>query len=156
MRFRGADGIFDLRAFSSRSSKTKVKKEDPEPVFPATASTSNAAVAAQSANAEVDVDVKMEDEPAAIPPLVKSVKEVAAEKRVRLLSEGPEARNLVVKRYYALLLPTLVDVYSASVNAQVRTKAVLGLLKIVNFCDAESLASTLKVSWRAENVSEES
>lgn len=88
----------------------------------------------------------MEDEPAALPPVVKSAKEVAAEKRVKLLSDGSEARNLVVKRYYALLLPMLVDVYSASVNAQLRTKAVLGLLKIVNFCDAESLASILNVS----------
>ena len=50
-----------------------------------------------------------------------------------------------MKRYYALLLPTLVDVYSASVNAQVRTKAVLGLLKIINFCDHDDLGFILKV-----------
>lgn len=70
------------------------------------------------------------------------------EKRLELLSAGPQSRTLVVKRYYALLLPTLVDVYLASVNVQVRSKAVLGMMKIVNFADPEGLAAILKVGWK--------
>ena len=101
-------------------------------------------------------DVKMEEVDHIVPaPLARSssrtskhaVKDALAEKRYELLSSGPESRTLVVKRYYALLLPTLIDVYSASVDNQVRTKAVLALMKIINFCDSETLSSTLKVSW---------
>lgn len=73
------------------------------------------------------------------------VKMALVEKRLELLNAGPESRNLVVKRYFALMLPALIDVYSASVNSHVRAKAVLGLSKIINFCDEQSLASILKV-----------
>lgn len=74
-------------------------------------------------------------------------KDALAQKRLDLVSsEAPAKRQLVVKRYFALLLPTLVDVYSASVSPQVRSKAVLGLLKIVQFCDEKALADILHVS----------
>ncbi|GAA5888057.1 hypothetical protein JCM5296_005418 [Sporobolomyces johnsonii] len=71
-------------------------------------------------------------------------KEALLEKRLELVSaEAPADRQLVVKRYFALLLPTLVDVYAASVSPQVRTKAVLGLLKMVQFCGKDALADIL-------------
>ena len=152
------DGIFDSRAFSGRerSSKVKVKVEEVklepgEPVAPA-ASTSASVLREDSV-----VDVKMEtpdDTPAASLPVTRTssrvskrdpAKEASVEKRLELLNSGPESRTLVVKRYYALMLPALIDVYSASVNANTRAKAVLGLTKIVNFCDSASLASILKV-----------
>ncbi|GAA5905899.1 putative ubiquitin-protein ligase UFD4 [Sporobolomyces salmoneus] len=73
-----------------------------------------------------------------------STKEALAQKRLDLVStEASAKRQLVVKRYFALLLPTLVDVYSASVTPQVRSKAVLGLLKIVQFCEETALADIL-------------
>lgn len=158
------------------SSKSRVKQEEeatPDLEAPPVASSSTAGAAGAEAVpvavGDLASDVKMEgleDVPAvpAIPavpavPAVTSrsssrsgksrevVKEVNNEKRIKLLVAGPESRTLVIKRYYALLLPTLVDVYAASVNSQVRTKALLGLLKIVNFCDGESLTAILKVSW---------
>ncbi|KAK4049890.1 Ubiquitin fusion degradation protein 4 [Microbotryomycetes sp. JL221] len=52
-------------------------------------------------------------------------------------------RKLVVNRFYALLLPILVDVCLASVNGQVRGNAVLGLLKMVNFCPVDELMAIL-------------
>ncbi|CEQ41607.1 SPOSA6832_03348, partial [Sporobolomyces salmonicolor] len=71
-------------------------------------------------------------------------KEALLEKRLELVSTAaPSGRQLVVKRYFALLLPTLVDVYAASVSPQVRTKAVLGLLKMVQFCGKDALADIL-------------
>lgn len=125
-----------------------------------------AAPAASSSTDDLGVDVKMEasdDLPPPIPsPLPGSsnsrsasragksrdvAKEAIVEKRLELLKEGSESRRLVVNRLYALLLPILVDVCAASVNSQVRSKAVLGLLKIVNFCEKEPLAEILHVSW---------
>lgn len=76
-----------------------------------------------------------------------STKDVLAQKRLELVStEASPKRQLVVKRYFALLLPILIDVYSASVSPQVRSKAVLGLVKIVQFCDEQALADILHVS----------
>ncbi|GAA6035633.1 hypothetical protein JCM8097_004938 [Rhodosporidiobolus ruineniae] len=180
------DGIFDCRAFvpgkesrSSRSSSSKVKKEDgvelisikreetaeaPAPV----ASTSTAA----ASSAELATAVKAEDRSDDVAPLPSPARELlvapalgrvgsssssrskkssrSAEKdalltkRLELVAaDAPDSRKLVVKRYFALLLPTLIDVYSASVSPQVRTKAVLGLLKMVQYCDETALAEIL-------------
>ncbi|BGP01543.1 Ubiquitin fusion degradation protein 4 [Rhodotorula toruloides] len=72
-------------------------------------------------------------------------KEALKAKRLELVSpDAPTSRKLVFKRYVALLLPTLVDVYAATVSPQVRTRAVLGLLKMVNFCEEDHLADVLR------------
>ncbi|BGP09567.1 Ubiquitin fusion degradation protein 4 [Rhodotorula toruloides] len=72
-------------------------------------------------------------------------KEALKAKRLELVSlDAPASRKLVFKRYVALLLPTLVDVYAATVSPQVRTRAVLGLLKMVNFCEEDHLADVLR------------
>ncbi|KAL8280298.1 hypothetical protein RQP46_007215 [Phenoliferia psychrophenolica] len=152
------DGIFDSRAFSHRSSKSSasaaVKREELTPDLGGApiASTSRANEPAPDPEEAI---VKMEvvdDAPLAstsaassrVPKPRDLAKEASRESRLELFAAGGPARQLVVKRYYALLLPTLVDVYAASVNTQVRTKAVLGLLKIINFCDQEDLAFILK------------
>lgn len=71
-------------------------------------------------------------------------KDVLLNKRLELVSaDASPERKLVLRRYFALLLPTLIDVYSASVSSQVRSKAVLGLLKMVQFCEEEPLADIL-------------
>ena len=73
-------------------------------------------------------------------------KEALLDKRVVLLRDATPERKLVINRFYALVLPILVDICTASVSPQVRTKAVLGLLKIVNYCDVEELMEILQVS----------
>ncbi|GAA5852212.1 hypothetical protein JCM8547_006700 [Rhodosporidiobolus lusitaniae] len=71
-------------------------------------------------------------------------KDALTAKRLELVSpDASPERKLVLKRYFALLLPTLIDVHSASVSPQVRSKAVLGLLKMVQFCEEEPLADIL-------------
>lgn len=71
-------------------------------------------------------------------------KEAMIAKRLELVSpDAPPSRKLVVKRYIALLLPTLIDVYAASVSPSVRTKAVNGMLKMVNYCEEDALADIL-------------
>ncbi|KWU42404.1 hypothetical protein RHOSPDRAFT_21293 [Rhodotorula sp. JG-1b] len=71
-------------------------------------------------------------------------KEAMIAKRLELVApDAPPSRKLVVKRYIALLLPTLIDVYAASVSSSVRTKAVNGMLKMVNYCEEDALADIL-------------
>ncbi|KAJ1021374.1 hypothetical protein NDA18_005611 [Ustilago nuda] len=73
----------------------------------------------------------------------KSDKEVAREaaqaKRIEML----HSRTALVKRFTHLVLPTLVEVYAASVALHVRHKAINGILKIISFVDPESLGEAL-------------
>lgn len=157
------DGIFDSKAFSGKDrSKLKVKLEVIRAEFPIQSTSTSATAApitklATSAGPDLAalVDIKMEEVDPVIsassaPSSSRSSKHAArdalAEKRYELFNLGSESRTLVIKRYYTLLLPTLIEVYSASVDSQVRTKAVLGLMKIINFCDADSLSYILKAS----------
>jgi E3 ubiquitin-protein ligase TRIP12 len=151
------DGVFDARAYSekaylrkkSRDAKnaraaqrakaaaakggnTAIKQEPDAEMASATASSS--AAPAPSA----DVPIKSER--------VKTERELAKEsaqaKRVEMLTE----RKALVKRFTQLVLPTLVEVYAASVALHVRTKALSGILKIVSFVEAEPLSEVLDVS----------
>lgn len=69
-----------------------------------------------------------------------------AEKHAKLYTEGPESRQTAVNRFNALMLPTLIDVYSASVSIHIRSRAVSALLKIVNFAKPDVLAKITKVN----------
>lgn len=149
------DGIFDPRAFSGRerSSRTsKVKREEVTPdLSGGVTGVSSSAAVAEAAGIKIETGEDGVAVPSPLPlPVPRSSKDIAkeliVEKRLQLLRADIGTRSLIVKRYYALLLPTLVEVYAASVNTQVRTKVLLGLLKIINFCAPEDLAEILKVS----------
>ena len=60
-------------------------------------------------------------------------------------TEMLQSREALVKRFTRLILPTLLDVYSASVALHVRTKALTGMLKVVNFLEPEPLLAVVKV-----------
>ncbi|CDS01488.1 hypothetical protein [Sporisorium scitamineum] len=66
-------------------------------------------------------------------------REAAQAKRVEML----QSRTALVKRFAHLVLPTLVEVYAASVALHVRHKAINGILKIISFVDPESLGEAL-------------
>ncbi|KAI5475050.1 E3 ubiquitin-protein ligase TRIP12, partial [Pseudohyphozyma bogoriensis] len=162
------DGIFDAKAFSPKERKLHSSTSTPAPVIkreeltpdlsaPAPApAPSSSATKPEVPFPEPEVKMEVADDAAIAPTPVSAPastssrtrsrdhRDAVNEKRLELYSGGDDKRKLVVKRFYALLLPTLVDVYSASVNSGVRTKAVLGLLKITQLCDEESLASILK------------
>ncbi|KPV74163.1 uncharacterized protein RHOBADRAFT_54018 [Rhodotorula graminis WP1] len=150
----------------------KREQETPDLAAEASASGSSssaaaaAAAAAPSASADLAGDVKMEavDEPvpavAALraPAIARTAsstssrskrsrdpnKDALAAKRLELVAvDAPAARKLVFQRLVALLLPTLVDVSAASVSPQVRSKAVLGLLKMVHFSEPQPLTEVL-------------
>ncbi|KAK0533902.1 Ubiquitin fusion degradation protein 4 [Tilletia horrida] len=78
------------------------------------------------------------------PERTKSEREVAKEaantKRIDKLKE----HEAPVRRFSQLMLPTLVEVYAASVTLHVRTKALNAILKITSFMEAEDLGTILK------------
>ena len=62
--------------------------------------------------------------------------------RNELLRSKPE----VVGRFMQLVVPVLIDVYSASVITSVRLKTLTGLLKAVGFLETEDLKRVFSVS----------
>ncbi|EGG06319.1 uncharacterized protein MELLADRAFT_48491 [Melampsora larici-populina 98AG31] len=69
-------------------------------------------------------------------------KEAMIAHRIELL-ESP-AREVTVRRLNALLLPTLLEVYGASVSSTIRVKALVAMLKIAYFNQPDYLSKTLK------------
>lgn len=157
------DGVFDSRTYSEkayqkkRSADKKAAKEK--------ARSSLAAASAETGEEDISAEVKPEvtDEaaegsnsraPAAAPRVstsskperVKSERELAKEqaqlKRVEML----KGREGLMKRFTQLVLPTLVEVYAASVALHVRGKAILGILKLLSYVEAEPLREVLHVS----------
>lgn len=57
-----------------------------------------------------------------------------------------KSKLALVSKFMRLLMPVLVDVYAASVASQVRTKALVALLKAVSFLDGDDLRAAFKVS----------
>lgn len=76
----------------------------------------------------------------------KPSKEAAQERRVELItSDEPSQRKESINRFFAMLLPILLDVYAASVGVQVRSKTFQNMLKIVQYCDKAYLPEVLTV-----------
>jgi E3 ubiquitin-protein ligase TRIP12 len=155
------DGVFGSRP-PSKSGKVRIKREDTSPALdlaaapvasgsggpPAAISPLRDAIKAESSPAPGDFS----GSPAAFAlasnraaHLVRD-REAVNKRRVALLTEGSEERLALVRRYHLLMLPTLVDVYAASVGVQVRTKALLGMSKIVHYCPEVDLRTAVKVS----------
>lgn len=76
-------------------------------------------------------------------------KETAQEKRVQSFRTEDVKKLDGIHRFFALLLPILLDVYVASVGVQVRSKAFQSMLKIVQYCHQEYLRTILTVRGRS-------
>ncbi|SGZ20511.1 BQ5605_C021g09283 [Microbotryum silenes-dioicae] len=147
------DGIFDPKAYTQKNSSSRSKAKQ-----------RNVVERAASSSSLVDVKMEAVDDDATLSSAAASTSAPSSSRLSastsmsssgkhavpkdantvqRLESIKDPARQLVLRRFYALLLPILVDVCAASVNPQVRTKAVLGLCKIIHFCDTENLAEIL-------------
>ena len=75
-------------------------------------------------------------------------KEIVQQRRVELITilDGEDGkRKETVNRFFALLLPILLDVYAASIGVQVRTKTFQSMLKIVQYCSRDYLPIILTV-----------
>lgn len=72
----------------------------------------------------------------------ESSKEAAISHRIELLQAA--SREHIVRRFNALLLPILLEVYGASVSFAIRLKALIAILKIAYFSKAEYLTRTLR------------
>lgn len=161
-----ADGIFDSKlAKSKRSSESiRVKQEEATPALPGPSSETRASTSAApsgvAARASTSVEatrVKQEPDdlmsiggstsgsvPAALHShrVRESAKETAIARRIELLNLP--ARSDTVQRFHALLLPTLIDVYGASVSTVLRQKALSAMLKIAHFSRPDHLSNVLR------------
>jgi E3 ubiquitin-protein ligase TRIP12 len=73
-------------------------------------------------------------------PLSSKTKQTANEKRVELLEDCKPQ----VKRFAVILLPTLTDAYSSTVNLGVRQKVLTAQLKMLSNLDADILEEALR------------
>lgn len=160
------DGVFDPRAYSEkawhkkrksareqqagsrRTSGTSVKTEaTPIKLEPGSAEAEGGAAGATGAAADASASPTATAEaPAPVvvkQERVKSEKELMREQAQNRRTEMLREQGGLIKRFTQLVLPTLVEVYAASVALHVRVKALLGILKIISFVDAEPLSSVL-------------
>ncbi|KAH8928928.1 hypothetical protein BT69DRAFT_385596 [Atractiella rhizophila] len=162
------DGLFDVKAYKPKKPKeitkdVRIKREEMTPALPPDNVTPAPSTTTASApeTAESTPDIKIEE--SSVPPTAAVVdphvdgegsfdflrasmipKDVAEERRAQLLREGSDTRLRAVQVFYSLLLPTLVDVYSASVSPSIRRQAVLAMLKMVTFCETNHLHTVLE------------
>ncbi|KAF2635606.1 hypothetical protein P280DRAFT_411235 [Massarina eburnea CBS 473.64] len=73
-------------------------------------------------------------------PAMSEAKESTNQKRVELLKDCKDE----VKRFAVILLPTLTDVYSSTVNLSVRQKVLTAHLKMISNLDTEILEEALR------------
>lgn len=153
------DGVFDPRAYNEKAYLKRTAKQGSSSTESASAASSKTtkaeqAVAESTAPHATDAGTSAAPTPVrpsssrssstrSKAPRTKSDKEVARDaaqtKRVEML----HLRTALVKRFTLLVLPTLVEVYAASVALHVRHKAINGILKIISFVDPDSLAEAL-------------
>lgn len=151
------DGVFDPRAYSEkawhkarradRARREKLRSRNGRP-----SSSSKRSEAVSQATTETSNPITLDDEQAQAaataaaptkPERVKSEKELLKEQAQNRRIEMLRERRSVVKRFTQLVLPTLVEVYAASVALHVRSKALVGMLKIISFVEAEPLHQVL-------------
>ncbi|PWN54057.1 hypothetical protein IE53DRAFT_309085 [Violaceomyces palustris] len=165
------DGVFDAKAYSERAYLKRKSKESKSAKLAKDGTTIKAGSSSSSSSSKVQIKSESNAEsgtessraspeasvsggadstptdvghsPSSKPERTKSEREIAKEsahaKRVEML----KAHSKLVNRFTQLVLPTLVEVYAASVALHVRSKAISGILKIVSFVEPEPLAKVL-------------
>lgn len=149
------DGIFDSKlakkVHASEPAPIKQESEEIAAPFPTgfLQSTSNE-TQHNTRSPTVDEDVKPDISASAFGALTSQAalstkdltKEASIARRIELLQS--ESRSFVIRRLNALLLPTLLEVYGASVSSTIRLRTLVAMLKIAYFNKPEYLAKTLK------------
>ncbi|MBW0499959.1 hypothetical protein O181_039674, partial [Austropuccinia psidii MF-1] len=150
-------GIFDPKLgkrVSITQENVAVRQEEPGPIgsqnhSPSTLHESNSNLL--SPNRPLEEDVKPDISIRALVTLSshtstsqskESSKEAAVAHRIELLQSA--SREPVTRRFNALLLPTLLEVYGASISSTIRLKSLVAILKIAHFSKPEYLARTLR------------
>lgn len=75
------------------------------------------------------------------------------EQQLRQRKNLIEAKSDVVISFIRVMLPVLVEVYSASAATKIRTKVLGAILRAIAFCEEETLRHALKVSSRLRSRS---
>lgn len=148
-----ADGVFDHKSYTEKSLakliKAKAKADRAaarqassgvaNPVIhhvPTSTPTSHASSVIQEDGSSTEPQVQS---PEKTLPLL-ALKEPALDR-----TDSLRSKPAVVGRFMQLMVPILVDVYTASVITPVRVKTLTGLLKAVSFLDGDGLKRVLTV-----------
>ncbi|MCO5589595.1 hypothetical protein L7F22_043563 [Adiantum nelumboides] len=145
------DGVFDSRqytekAYNRRKAKAqKIEKRNSDissTSSPESRSKSHSA-SAPDESADRSSAQTSPSQSVVKPERVKSERELNKEKAQSRRIAALREKQALVKRFTQLVLPTLVEVYAASVGWSVRSKALYGILKIVSFVENEPLLEAL-------------
>ncbi|EIW79108.1 hypothetical protein CONPUDRAFT_59237 [Coniophora puteana RWD-64-598 SS2] len=144
------DGVFDHKGYTDRAFAKMVRAKaraeraaakglsitsgTPSADIPSVPPTPAPFEGDQEGGADQQVQ-EVEENPAPTPQTIE-----ASNDRAEMLQSQPE----VVGRFMHLVVPILIDVYSASVITPVRVKTLTGLLKAVSFLEGESLKDVFK------------
>lgn len=147
----GADTIELATGTSRRSRTASSRNRSPERRKSGRSTPNNRSSDATRPVKTEEATPALEDSSAAQDALSTAVRnrEAAQAKRIELFeAAGPEnsERRSTVQRFCALLLPTLLDVYSASVGVAVRSKTFQSMLKMVQYSSIDYLPTLLTVS----------
>ncbi|PWN36096.1 uncharacterized protein FA14DRAFT_164637 [Meira miltonrushii] len=145
------DGVFDSRQYTEKAynrRKAKAQKlEKRNSDFSSTSSPESRSKSQSAAAADESGDrSNAQNSPSQAvvkPERVKSERELSREKAQSRRIAALREKQALVKRFTQLVLPTLVEVYAASVGWSVRSKALYGILKIVSFVENEPLLQAL-------------
>lgn len=145
------EGVFDTRQYTEKAyNRRKAKAAKMEKRNSDYSSTSSPESRSKSQATGV-VDERAErasshnspSQASSKPERVKSEREISKEKAQSRRIAALREKQALVKRFTQLVLPTLVEVYAASVGWSVRSKALYGILKIVSFVENEPLLQAL-------------
>ncbi|CAO1638599.1 unnamed protein product [Sympodiomycopsis kandeliae] len=146
------DGVFDPRAYTEKAwvKRRKQERANKEKMRRRSSGSSPSGNQLNGDSSHVGPDAQAAlatspEEPVKIEAaVVKGEKDLLREEaqacRMNMLKE----RQSLVKRFTQLVLPTLVEVYAASVALHVRQKSLVGMLKVVNFVEPEPLGEVLQ------------
>ncbi|PWY98154.1 hypothetical protein BCV70DRAFT_165703 [Testicularia cyperi] len=136
------DGVFDSRAYTERAYLKRRAREGSagrSVSRPGSSGADTGAAAVEAGENALRPSTGSRKSSGRIKSEKELTREAAQAKRVEML----RSRTGLVKRFTRLVLPTLVEVYAASVALHVRSKAINGILKIVSFVEAEPLSEVL-------------
>jgi E3 ubiquitin-protein ligase TRIP12 len=158
-----SEGVFDSRNYSERmlarykEAKAKIDKERVDGVQTEksledlvqamrTRTSANAAgtPSVEPSNSEQSSNDNFTIKAAALVRAASNKRDI--EQQYKRRRELVEERSDVVIGFIRVMLPVLVEVYSASAATKIRTKVLGAILRAIAFCDEEKLEHALKVS----------
>jgi E3 ubiquitin-protein ligase TRIP12 len=138
-----ADGVFDHKAYTEKGLAKMVKAKAKAERTAMRLASQVAPTARMTADAQ-DTPASDDVPEATLPDTQPDNDETAAAPAVDRI-ELLRSKVNIVARFMQLVVPILIDVYTASVISTVRVKSLTALLKAISFLDSEGLQLVLNV-----------